>query len=55
MKQPMSIDLLKGGLMLKKSFLLFAAVSILGATGSVSAQDCDDELVIGDMQPLSGQ
>ena len=49
-----AISLLKGGLMLKKSFLLFAAVSIMGATGSVSAQDCDDELVIGDMQPLSG-
>ena len=54
MKKPMSISLLKGGLMLKKSFLLFAAVSILGAAGSLSAQDCDDELVIGDIQPLSG-
>ena len=32
----------------------FAAVTALGAAGSVSAQDCDDELVIGDMQPLSG-
>ena len=31
-----------------------AVVSILGTAGPVSAQDCDDELVIGDMQPLSG-
>ena len=55
-QHPFEKEKLKGGLMLKKSFLilLFAAVSILGATGSLSAQDCDDELVIGDMQPLSG-
>ena len=34
--------------------LMVAAVSILGTTGSLSAQNCDDELVIGDIQPLSG-
>ncbi len=58
MKKLMLINLLKRGLMLKKTFLvlLSAAVSILGATGSVSAQTCDakDELLIGDHQPLSG-
>ena len=37
-----------------KKTLLALSFIILGATGSVSAQDCDDELVIGDIQPLSG-
>ena len=32
----------------------FAAVTALGAAGSLSAQTFDGELVIGDMQPLSG-
>ena len=42
--------------MLKKIVLLSAAVSVMGATGAVSAATCDakDELVIGDHQPLSG-
>ena len=42
--------------MLRKSFLLPVAVSILMAAGSVSAATCDakDELMIGDHQPLSG-
>ena len=32
----------------------FAVVTVLGTAGPVSAQDCDDELLIGDHTALSG-
>ena len=42
---------------LTKIILTFSLIGtmVLGVTaGSLSAQNCDDELVIGDIQPLSG-